>query len=207
MIVRMSGEFRIVERTFRAVNNLLEHFHAGYFFYLLPATYRKSTITKYYPALGLKIFSTSLKVLSLMNIAAVVGSLSIMNFSLMFFWLLIFSCFTMTTYSILPRLMFHPLLFMISLSVSSHLLHLIFILGDDPSAVMKQVETLDYMTFVDQLISALVKGVHEGIGNSHQWIVDNVMAYHLYNCWIWPFVSFVWVPAWMTQVVVSLSRS
>jgi hypothetical protein len=66
---------------------------------------------------------------------------------------------------------------------------------------------VDNMTVVYQLITALVKGVHEGFENSHQWIVDNVMAHHLYNCWIWPFVSFVWVPAWMTQVVVSLSRS
>lgn len=45
------GSFgRVVESVFRSLNNLLEHMHASYFFYLLPSTHRFVSIASYLPA-------------------------------------------------------------------------------------------------------------------------------------------------------------
>ncbi|KAI9361384.1 Gaa1-like protein [Pilaira anomala] len=40
---------RLVESTFRSLNNLLEHFHQSFFFYLLPQTNRYVSISQYMP--------------------------------------------------------------------------------------------------------------------------------------------------------------
>lgn len=44
---------RIVEGTFRSLNNLLERFHQSFFFYLLPGTSRYVSIGMYMPGFGL----------------------------------------------------------------------------------------------------------------------------------------------------------
>lgn len=40
---------RLVESTFRSLNNLLEHFHQSFFFYLLPQPNRYVSISQYMP--------------------------------------------------------------------------------------------------------------------------------------------------------------
>ncbi|CEI96236.1 hypothetical protein RMCBS344292_10402 [Rhizopus microsporus] len=40
---------RLVESTFRSLNNLLEHFHQSFFFYLLPSPHRYVSISQYMP--------------------------------------------------------------------------------------------------------------------------------------------------------------
>ena len=56
---------RLVESTFRSLNNLLEHFHQSFFFYLLPQPHRYVSISQYMPpaivfACGLILQSLSL---------------------------------------------------------------------------------------------------------------------------------------------------
>ncbi|KAJ2715187.1 Glycosyl phosphatidyl inositol protein transamidase complex subunit [Coemansia spiralis] len=48
---------RTVESTLRSLNNLLEHFHQSFFFYILPANLRYLSIGDYIPAVGLMIAS------------------------------------------------------------------------------------------------------------------------------------------------------
>ncbi|KAI9505487.1 Gaa1-like protein [Coemansia spiralis] len=48
---------RTVESTMRSLNNLLEHFHQSFFFYILPANQRYISIGDYIPAAGLMIAS------------------------------------------------------------------------------------------------------------------------------------------------------
>ena len=54
---RPQGDFhvlgRIIEGTFRSLNNLLERFHQSFFFYLLPSTGRYVSIGLYMPMFGL----------------------------------------------------------------------------------------------------------------------------------------------------------
>ncbi|CAO3701188.1 unnamed protein product [Rhizopus stolonifer] len=40
---------RLVESTFRSLNNLLEHFHQSFFFYMLPSPHRYVSISQYMP--------------------------------------------------------------------------------------------------------------------------------------------------------------
>ncbi|KAJ2551081.1 Glycosyl phosphatidyl inositol protein transamidase complex subunit [Coemansia sp. RSA 1933] len=48
---------RTIESTMRSLNNLLEHFHQSFFFYILPANQRYISIGDYVPAAGLMIGS------------------------------------------------------------------------------------------------------------------------------------------------------
>ncbi|KAJ1730602.1 Glycosyl phosphatidyl inositol protein transamidase complex subunit [Coemansia biformis] len=48
---------RTVESTLRSLNNLLEHFHQSFFFYILPANQRYLSIGDYIPAVGLMVAS------------------------------------------------------------------------------------------------------------------------------------------------------
>ncbi|KAJ2771669.1 Glycosyl phosphatidyl inositol protein transamidase complex subunit [Coemansia nantahalensis] len=48
---------RTVESTLRSLNNLLEHFHQSFFFYILPANLRYLSIGDYIPAAGLMVAS------------------------------------------------------------------------------------------------------------------------------------------------------
>lgn len=52
---------RILEGTFRSLNNLLERFHQSFFFYLLPAHHRYISIGLYIPALALLIATLYIK--------------------------------------------------------------------------------------------------------------------------------------------------
>ncbi|KAJ2161785.1 Glycosyl phosphatidyl inositol protein transamidase complex subunit [Coemansia sp. RSA 552] len=53
----MQATGRIVEGTLRSLNNLLEHFHQSFFFYMVPASRRYISIGDYIPAAGLIIAS------------------------------------------------------------------------------------------------------------------------------------------------------
>ncbi|ORX65944.1 Gaa1-domain-containing protein [Linderina pennispora] len=48
---------RTLESTLRSLNNLLEHFHQSFFFYILPANRRYISIGDYIPAVGLMVAS------------------------------------------------------------------------------------------------------------------------------------------------------
>ncbi|KAJ1661937.1 Glycosyl phosphatidyl inositol protein transamidase complex subunit [Coemansia sp. RSA 1813] len=48
---------RTIESTMRSLNNLLEHFHQSFFFYILPANQRYISIGDYIPAAGLMVAS------------------------------------------------------------------------------------------------------------------------------------------------------
>ncbi|KAJ2352043.1 Glycosyl phosphatidyl inositol protein transamidase complex subunit [Coemansia sp. RSA 2618] len=56
---------RTVEATLRSLNNLLEHFHQSFFFYMLPANQRYVSIGDYIPAAGLMIGSLLLQAMHL----------------------------------------------------------------------------------------------------------------------------------------------
>jgi glycosylphosphatidylinositol transamidase len=53
---------RLIESTARSLNNLLEHFHQSFFFYLLPGPRRYVSIGMYYPPLVLVAIGLILKV-------------------------------------------------------------------------------------------------------------------------------------------------
>ncbi|KAJ2477795.1 Glycosyl phosphatidyl inositol protein transamidase complex subunit [Coemansia sp. RSA 2131] len=56
---------RTIEASFRSLNNLLEHFHQSFFFYMLPANQRYVSIGDYIPAAGLMIGSLLLQAMHL----------------------------------------------------------------------------------------------------------------------------------------------
>merc|ERR1719350_2622218 len=56
---------RIIEGTFRSLNNLLERFHQSFFFYLLPSVGRYVSIGMYMPGFGLLAGSMLIRALGL----------------------------------------------------------------------------------------------------------------------------------------------
>ncbi|KAI8319719.1 Gaa1-like protein [Martensiomyces pterosporus] len=56
---------RTVESTMRSLNNLLEHFHQSFFFYILPANEKYISIGDYIPAVGLMVASLLVQAMSL----------------------------------------------------------------------------------------------------------------------------------------------
>merc|ERR1719489_190735 len=56
---------RIVEGTFRSLNNLLERFHQSFFYYVLPSTSRYVSIGMYMPGFGLVAASLVVSALGL----------------------------------------------------------------------------------------------------------------------------------------------
>jgi len=55
---------KTLEGTFRALNNLIEHLHQSFYYYLLPAPYAYISIGEYMISLGLILIAFALKVLS-----------------------------------------------------------------------------------------------------------------------------------------------
>ncbi|KAJ1963269.1 Glycosyl phosphatidyl inositol protein transamidase complex subunit, partial [Dipsacomyces acuminosporus] len=62
-VIRSVG--RTIESTMRSLNNLLEHFHQSFFFYILPANEKYISIGDYIPAVGLMVASLLVQAMQL----------------------------------------------------------------------------------------------------------------------------------------------